>query len=113
MDRQKQEITTAVGKRIRQIRHARAISQEELAFRADLNPAYFGQVERGEKCPTIDTLFKIARALNISLLELLQTEPFCGSASGREDDVRALLSRVPAGKMTQVLKIIEDVVDLL
>ena len=56
MDEQKREITMAVGQRIRKLRRIRAISQEEVAFRADLNPAYFGQVERGEKCPTVDTL---------------------------------------------------------
>ena len=60
MDEQKREITIAVGSRIKYFRHVNSLSQEDLALRAGLNPAYFGQVERGLKCPTIDTLCKIA-----------------------------------------------------
>ena len=71
MDAKKQELTEAVGKRIRTLRHLQSISQEEVALRANLNPAYYGQVERGLKCPTIDTLYKIAQALGTSLPELV------------------------------------------
>ena len=71
MDDQKREITVAVGNRIRYFRRLQSISQEELALRANLNPAYLGQVERGLKCPTVDTLYKIAKAMNISPAELL------------------------------------------
>ena len=39
--------------KIKVYRAMKNISQEELALRANLNPAYFGQVERGVKCPTI------------------------------------------------------------
>ena len=52
MDDQKREITAAVATRIRSFRKKAAMSQEELALKANLNPAYFGQVERGLKCPT-------------------------------------------------------------
>ena len=76
MDGQKREITQAVGARIRYFRRLQSISQEELAMRASLNPAYFGQVERGEKCPTIDTLYRIAKALNVSPPELLRLPVF-------------------------------------
>ena len=113
MDHQKQEITAAVGRRIRQIRLSRAISQEELAFRANLNPAYFGQVERGEKCPTIDTLFKIANALNIPLPELLQTEPFYVGPTSHEQSIAELLTRIPSDKKGRVLEIVEGIIDLL
>jgi transcriptional regulator with XRE-family HTH domain len=61
------EIAGLVGENIRQLRKKRGLSQEQLAFRADINASYMGQVERGEKNPTIDVLSKIANALQTPL----------------------------------------------
>lgn len=36
-----------------------------------MHPAYLGRVERGERCPTVDTLYKISQKLKIPLSELL------------------------------------------
>ena len=55
MDEKKQEITAAVAAQIRYYRKKHAMSQEALTLKANLNPAYFGQVERDLKCPTVDT----------------------------------------------------------
>ena len=59
-----------VGERIRYFRNLRGWSQETLALQAEINPAYLGHLERGQKSPTIKTLEKIVRALDISLAEL-------------------------------------------
>ena len=59
-----------VGERIRYFRNLRGWSQETLALRAEINPAFLGHLERGLKSPTIKTLEKIVRALDISLAEL-------------------------------------------
>ena len=67
IDIAKQRITDATALRIRQLRVEQKLSQEELALRAGLSPAYLGHIERGLKCPTIDTINKIANALGISL----------------------------------------------
>ena len=56
-----------VGERIRNLR---GWSQEALALQAEINPAFLGHLERGLKSPTIKTLEKIVRALDISLAEL-------------------------------------------
>lgn len=112
MDNQKREVTLAVGQRIKYFRHMRSISQESLALRANINPAYFGQVERGLKCPTIDTLYKIANALEVPLSELLRIDVFPNYAKDCNQKVNDLLSRVPDDKLDQVLKIVEDIADL-
>lgn len=65
-------ITIQVGKNIRHLRRNRGLSQEQLAERADLHRVYVGQVERGEKCPSILTLEKIAQALEVETGELLK-----------------------------------------
>lgn len=59
-----------IGEQIRYYRKKNGISQETLALIADLNPAYVGQIERGIKSPTINTLKKIADALGVSLATL-------------------------------------------
>lgn len=113
IDAQKKEITLAIAARIKLYRHKKGFSQEELALQASLNPAYYGQVERGEKCPTIDTVHKISTALGISLSELVR---FDSAANSREEDcyrLKELLANVPAEKMEQVLKIIEDVIGII
>lgn len=61
-----------LGGNIKLFRNIRGYSQEQLALRAGLNTSYLGQIERGEKNPTILTLEKIAKALNISLLEIIE-----------------------------------------
>ncbi len=60
-----------IGLSIRKYRLKADLSQENLALSAGIYPAYLGRLERGEKCPTIDTLYKISEALKISVCDLL------------------------------------------
>ncbi len=61
----------AVGKRIREIRHKRGISQEELGFRCKLDRTYISSVERGRRNLGLANLNRIARALNVRPAALL------------------------------------------
>lgn len=65
------DITTIVGNRIRMHRQKKNLSQEKLAEYSNLHHTYIGQLERGEKTPSIDTLYKIAKGLDIPLTALL------------------------------------------
>ncbi|MBD2872912.1 helix-turn-helix domain-containing protein [Paenibacillus arenilitoris] len=65
------EIAGLIGENIRQLRKKKGLSQEQLALRAEINASYMGQVERGEKNPTIDVLSKIAHALQIPIEQLV------------------------------------------
>jgi len=58
------------GDRIRELRHQRRLSQEALAERAGLHRTYIGFVERAERNPTLKTMEKLARGLEVSLAEL-------------------------------------------
>ena len=64
-----------VGARIRYFRRLRGLSQEQLALQAGINTAFLGHLERSLKSPTITTLEKIVKALNITLGELFADEP--------------------------------------
>jgi len=62
-------LPVAVGRRIRELRQKRQISQEELAARAALHRNYVGSVERGERDIGISAAWRLARALGLSLSE--------------------------------------------
>ena len=64
------DILKSLGKNIRDKRIGLNISQEELAFRADLHRTYIGAVERGEKNITITSLKKITDALKSSISDI-------------------------------------------
>lgn len=66
------EIHTEIGNRIRQLRIKKGFSQEKLAELSELNTSYIGQVERGEKNPSVDTVYSIATALGIDLAYLFK-----------------------------------------
>lgn len=59
-----------IGNRIRSYRKIKGLSQEKLSELASCHPTYIGQLERGEKNATIESIEKIAEALNISLSQL-------------------------------------------
>ena len=67
----KQKHRKILGETIRAYRKKAGVSQERLAERADLHTNFVGEVERGEKAATIDTLVKIAKALGIPARDLL------------------------------------------
>jgi transcriptional regulator with XRE-family HTH domain len=60
---------------LRQIRHIRGLSQEELADMAGLHRTYVGSVERSERNISIDNMERLAKALEVDLTELLTEEP--------------------------------------
>lgn len=68
MDKRLENI--AFGNRVREIRMKKGISQEELAFRSDLHRTYIGMVERAEKNISLSNIHKIAKGLDISIIEL-------------------------------------------
>ena len=71
MKENRETISSIIGERIRKFRTEQKLSQEELAFNSELHPAYIGKVERGEKCPTIETLYKIANGLKFHCINYL------------------------------------------
>lgn len=64
------DIAKIIGQRIRNYRMQKGLSQEKLAELAGCHPTYIGQLERGEKNATLESVEKIASAMDISLSEL-------------------------------------------
>lgn len=64
------DIAKIIGQRIRNYRTQKGLSQEKPAELAGCHPTYIGQLERGEKNATLESVEKIASAMDISLSEL-------------------------------------------
>ena len=65
-------IEVQFGERVRELRQAKGLSQEELAFKAGVHRTYLGGIERGERNPALRNIEAIAKALNITLSEFFQ-----------------------------------------
>ena len=63
-----------IGKRISELLTERGISQEALALQSGINRTYMGEIERGEKSPSLVIIAKIAKGLGISKKNLVDYE---------------------------------------
>jgi transcriptional regulator with XRE-family HTH domain len=65
-------VLKALAARIKELRLAKRLSQEELSFRSGLHRTALSLIERGERDPKLITLLKVAeKGLGISVAELL------------------------------------------
>lgn len=65
-----------IGGQIRYHRRRKGLSQEKVALRANITTAYLGQIERSKKNPTVGIVCRIADAMQISIIELLQSTSY-------------------------------------
>lgn len=65
------ELSEAFGKRVREVRLERGLTQEQLAETADVHPTFVSNLERGYSAPTLHTLMAIANALGVRPGELI------------------------------------------
>jgi ribosome-binding protein aMBF1 (putative translation factor) len=69
-EKRKVRIQQQFGKRVRELRRQKGLSQESLAFICDLDRTYVGGVERGERNISLVNIYKIAAALGVKPREL-------------------------------------------
>jgi len=61
----------SMGARIRELRKKKRLTQERLAERVDISTPFLGHIERGNRTPSLETLVRIANALETTLDVLL------------------------------------------
>lgn len=64
-------VCAVLGSNVKTLRLSQGLSQEELAFQADLDRTYVSQIERGVGNPSVLVLVKIAMILGVEVQELL------------------------------------------
>ncbi|WP_316189510.1 MULTISPECIES: helix-turn-helix transcriptional regulator [unclassified Bradyrhizobium] len=65
-----QDWCSIVGRNVRRLRQSKRMTQEELAFEAQIDLTYVGGIERGRRNPSLLVMARIARALSVPITKL-------------------------------------------
>lgn len=103
-------ISNIIGERIKTYRNRAGYSQEELAERAGVHSTYIGQLERGEKNATLESIEKVTRALNIPL-EILTEKIVLGDTTNEiPNKFYDLISPLNVKEQEYLYKIVKEIV---
>lgn len=108
------DVIKAVGKRIKELRKARGLSQEALGEKGGFHYSYIGQVERGEKDIALSNLAKIADALDVGIHQLFSFSYEMESLTESEQDFKdifLLLRNLHKKDLVKVQKVLQTLYD--
>lgn len=60
-----------IGKKIKQIRKQKKLSQVEVAVDAGIDPSYYSKIERGEANPSLKQFYRIIKSLGVKSSDIL------------------------------------------
>lgn len=63
-----------LGTKVRELRHAKNLTIAQLAEIASIDDYFLGEIERAEKKPSLDTLLKLAKALDTEVYLFLKSD---------------------------------------
>jgi transcriptional regulator with XRE-family HTH domain len=66
-----QDWRLTLGRNVRRVRQQKKLTQEQLAFEAEIDLTYVGGIERGRRNPSLLVMARIAKALGVHLARLL------------------------------------------
>lgn len=96
----------AIGKKIRSIRKARNLSQEQLAEKIWISTTHMSHIETGSTKLSLSVLVDIAEALQVGTDELLSTQPFI-EKTDTTDELRALIQSCTAAQSRVLLDLLK------
>ncbi len=92
-NRVNRRLRALLGLRLRTQRKQHGLSQERLGDKAGLSGKFIGEVERGEKSISLDSLSAVSRVLDVPLHELLNFTPYSSPPDGGVEQLIALARR--------------------
>ncbi|MGD0921678.1 MAG: helix-turn-helix transcriptional regulator [Terriglobia bacterium] len=95
------------GKRVRAVRKAAKITQEEAAEAAGLNPKYLGEIERGEKRPSFEAILALAKALRVSPAVFFHFDREETDEKILRKRIEALLQKCRPQQLQQVYRVVK------
>ena len=99
------------GRRLRTIRKAAKMPQENAAEKAHLNPKYLGEIERGEKRPSFETILALGKALNVSPAAFFQLDWEERNEKVLRRRIEALLQKSTPAQLQQVYRVLKAVLE--
>lgn len=107
-------IAVELGIRIRHYRKEKHITQEQLAEICSMHPTYIGQLERGEKNATLESVYRIAKGLDISISKLLENmEDIENAAHDIPNSIYQQLLMLPRDKQQDIQDILQKIINLI
>jgi len=106
------QVRSFLGERLRALRKQRGLSQERLGHRSDLSGKFIGEVERGEKSISIDSLYRVAVALDVPLATLTDVR-LDGGRSVNDREAEKIFALVTARRRPEEIRKAYDVLRAL
>lgn len=78
------DLKTKTGLRIKELRSQKELTQEGLAWKAEINRSFMNHIENGRKNISLETLEKIVSGLDISLVDFFDAEIFNRKNNGND-----------------------------
>lgn len=105
-------ISKIIGERIKNHRNRLGLTQEDLASKSGLHNTYIGQLERGEKNATLESLEKVVSGLEITYETLFEKiAPNVNEAPGIPAQCYDIVNALPAPEQEAVLEMILKMVE--
>ena len=95
-----------IGRRIRSLRTAKGLTQQQLGHQADVDYKFIGEIERGNMNPSFKVLVKIAKVLDIDLPEILRFEQEISDPKELETRIKQIIRALSAEKLQKVLMLL-------
>ncbi|MBQ8232982.1 MAG: helix-turn-helix transcriptional regulator [Lachnospiraceae bacterium] len=105
------DIAQIVGDRLRAKRREMGYSQEKVAELAGLHPTYIGQLERGEKNATLESIEKICLALDYPMSQLFENIVAKKKSENIANQCYSLIINQTVNDQEALLKIIKDIIN--
>lgn len=104
------EIARIIGERLRHRRQELKYSQETVAEKAGLHPTYIGQVERGEKNATIESIEKLCIALDYPMEDLFAKIVVINKQESIASQCYSLIVSQPEREQEQLYGILKQII---
>src|SRR5262245_30802725 len=93
MDAEASDLAPVVGRNLRRLRTRRGLSLEKLSKGSGVSRAMLGQIELGQSAPTINVLWKISRALDVTFATLIQAREAGGTTVLKKSQAKVLTNQ--------------------
>lgn len=105
----KKPIRKQLGARIKEIRKARGLSQEDLAERVGIEAKHLSRIEVGGSYPSLDRLSKLAKALNVEMKDFFEFAHESGNSSELREVLNSLMKEATEEQLKIAVKVLRAI----
>ena len=99
-----------LGVRIKELRKTRGLSQEQLSEKIDIDPKHLSRIESGRSFPSLDTLEKLANALQVEIKDFFEFAHEAKNTRELKEMISNLLKEVDDERLRLAVKVLRALV---